>query len=73
MNILVIGSEGNIGTRLVPHLRNKGHVVHRADFIQGCGDDYTVVDIKSATGVHDVIRRHFPDVVFNLADRKSVV
>lgn len=73
MNILVIGSEGNIGSRLVPYLRSVGHSVDRADFVQGCGDDYTVVDIKSATGVNELIAKLRPAIVFNLAAMVSRV
>lgn len=65
MKILVIGSEGNIGKKLVPYLR-KTHRVHRADIVQGYGSDYTVVDINGIDLVN-VFQRFKPDIVYNLA------
>lgn len=43
---LVIGSEGNIGTVLVKHLREKGYEVMEADIRQGYRDNYLVADIN---------------------------
>ena len=44
--ILIIGSEGNIGTPLVAHLRTSGHQVMESDIRQGWRDDYLVADIN---------------------------
>lgn len=65
MKILVIGSEGNIGKKLVPYLKECGHHVFRADIIQGFGKDYAVVDINSSGELYNL--KFYPDVVFNLA------
>ena len=72
MKILVTGSEGNIGSKLVPHLR-KNHEVYRADLIQDYAPDYSVFDIKSAVGVYDLMGTIKPDVVINLAAMVSRV
>ena len=45
MNIIVTGSEGNIGSRLVPYLRLCGHRVQRVDIVQRYAPDYTLCDI----------------------------
>lgn len=46
MKVLVIGSEGNIGTPLVKHLRHKGHDIREVDIVQGWRPGYTVGDIN---------------------------
>lgn len=43
---LVIGSEGNIGTVLVKHLRENGYEVMEVDIKQGYRDNYLVGDIN---------------------------
>jgi len=48
MKILVTGSEGNIGKKLVPYLRSCGHEVMRLDIQQGYADDYFKQDIRDA-------------------------
>lgn len=54
MRILVIGSEGNIGSKLVPYLRSKDHLIYRADQIQGTAEDYSVVNILSVGDLFNV-------------------
>jgi len=67
MKILVIGSEGNIGRKLIPYLKECGHYIHRADIIQGYGNDYSVVDINNPVDLYNVFSSLRPDVVYNLA------
>lgn len=66
MNILVIGSEGNIGYRLVPLLK-LNHNVMRADQVQGYNDDYVVCNILNIGDLIQVFKKTKPDVVFLLA------
>lgn len=66
MKILVIGSKGNIGKKLVPYLK-ESHRVYCADIVQGFGEDYSVVDINNPIGLFNVFHRFNPDIVYNLA------
>lgn len=66
MKILIIGSEGNIGRKLVSYLE-KTHRVYRADIIQGYGSNYSVIDINKTVDLFNVFNRFKPDVVYNLA------
>lgn len=67
MKILVTGSEGNIGKRLIPYLKSKGYKVYRFDIKQQFGDDYTVGNICNASELSAVFERVKPDVVYHMA------
>lgn len=73
MKILCIGSEGNIGSKLVPYLRKCGHEVYRCDQTQAIGNDYSVVNILSPLDLLKVFDAFNPDVVFHLAAMVSRV
>ena len=73
MKILLTGSEGNIGSKLVPYLKDCGHNVFRTDQIQSTGDDYSVVNILSAGDLYESFESFSPDVVFHLAAMVSRV
>lgn len=73
MRILLTGSEGNIGSKLVPYLKSCGHIVFRTDQLQGTGDDYSVVNILSAGDLYEAFESFSPDVVFHLAAMVSRV
>jgi len=73
MNILVIGSEGNIGTKLVKYLRQLGHDVMRSDIIQHYAKDYAQTDIVSLGDLYDDALKFKPEVVFHLAAMVSRV
>ena len=73
MRILVIGSEGNIGTKLVPYLRKCGHEVFRCDQIQAVGEDYRVINIMTPIDLITLFDWFSPDVVFHLAAMVSRV
>jgi nucleoside-diphosphate-sugar epimerase len=66
MKILVTGSEGNIGRKLVPYLRKLGHEVTRLDIMQEYADDYIKHDVRDEFG--DI--GHF-DVIYHLAGMVS--
>jgi nucleoside-diphosphate-sugar epimerase len=73
MKILITGSEGNIGSKLVPYLKSKGHLIHRCDIIQATGNDYSVVNINSPGDLNLVFDRFRPEVVYHLAAMVSRV
>lgn len=73
MKILVTGSEGNIGKRLVSYLREKGHDVFGVDIKQGYKDDFAVVNITNVGDLISVFERFKPTVVYHLAAMVSRV
>lgn len=73
MKILVIGSEGNIGTKLVKHLRDCRHQVLRSDIIQHFAEDYVQTDVVSLGDLYDAAIAFKPDAVCHLAAMVSRV
>jgi len=73
MKIIVIGSEGNIGTKLVAYLRRCGHEVLRADITQHFADDYVQTDVVSLLDLYDAASKFRPDVIYHLAAMVSRV
>jgi nucleoside-diphosphate-sugar epimerase len=73
MKILVTGSEGNIGSILVPYLRNKGHDVFCIDIVQKFEDNFKTVDINDGADLIDVFYQFRPDVVYHMAAMVSRV
>lgn len=73
MKVLVIGSEGNIGTKLTVHLRKMGHEVLRADIIQHFAPDYVQTDIVSLLDLYDAVLKFRPDAIYHLAAMVSRV
>jgi nucleoside-diphosphate-sugar epimerase len=69
--ILCIGSEGNIGSKLVPYLRSQNHEVFRCD--QAVGNDYQVCNIISPLDLLRVFDEFNPEVVYLLAAMVSRV
>jgi nucleoside-diphosphate-sugar epimerase len=67
MKILVIGSEGNIGKRIVPYFDKYGYDVYCADQIQLIRPKYQVVNILSASDVSILFQDIKPDIVYLLA------
>lgn len=65
--ILITGSEGNIGKRLIPYLKNKNHSVMRLDIRQRFGNDYVLCDILNLSDAEERIRAFSPDTVIHLA------
>jgi nucleoside-diphosphate-sugar epimerase len=63
---LVIGSEGNIGTRLVAHLRSLEYEVYEADIRPGWRPNYFNADINHPLDLLPAFDTR-PDVVFLLA------
>ena len=64
--ILVTGSEGNIGKKLVKYLKQCGYKVMRLDIEQKFADDYFKQDIRDPFWIN-----YIPDVVFHLAGMVS--
>ena len=67
MKILVTGSEGNIGTKLVPYLISCGHTVYCVDIKQKYGENYILADINHPLDIYDVAFKIMPDIIINLA------
>jgi nucleoside-diphosphate-sugar epimerase len=67
MKILVTGSEGNIGSKLVPYLKSKGHQIHRCDIVEKFEDDYTLGNINTLGDFYTAFHRFHPDAVYHLA------
>lgn len=59
MKILVTGSRGFVGNRLVPHLKGAGHTV--------AGFDRDTVDVSDSEAVSAFVRASSPDAVVHLA------
>jgi nucleoside-diphosphate-sugar epimerase len=73
MRTIVLGSEGNIGTKLVQYLRKSRHEVLRADIIQHFADDYVQTDVVSLLDLYDAASKFRPDVIYHLAAMVSRV
>jgi nucleoside-diphosphate-sugar epimerase len=73
MKVLVVGSEGNIGTKLVKHLHDCGHQVLRSDIIQHFAGDYVQTDVVSLGDLYDEAIKFKPDAVYHLAAMVSRV
>jgi nucleoside-diphosphate-sugar epimerase len=69
---LVIGSEGNIGARLVDHLRADGYDVLETDIRAGHGPGYFMADINHPIDLLEVFDWS-PDIVFVLSAMVSRV
>ena len=67
MKILVTGSEGNIGSKLVPFLKKMNHTVYCVDIKQKYDDDYILSDITNPIDLLEIFNTFKPDVVFHLA------
>lgn len=71
MHVLVIGSEGTIGTQLVRQLRKEGGVtVKRCDRVRMKAEDYLMADITHYETLEPAFEPQ-PDVVFHLAGEVS--
>lgn len=74
MNILITGSEGNIGKQLSYYLQHvKNYNVYCIDIKQDFKPSYKTVDINNPIDLLDVFEAFKPDVVFHLAAMVSRV
>ena len=69
MKILVTGSEGNIGRKLVPYLKKAGHEVMRMDIVQEFADDYAKHDVRDPLYACDL--NFEPEIVYHMAGMVS--
>jgi nucleoside-diphosphate-sugar epimerase len=67
MKILVTGSEGNIGSKLVPYLIECGHQVFCVDIKQSYRDNYIISDVTNPIDSIKVFNEFKPEVVIHLA------
>lgn len=65
MKILVTGSEGNVGRKLVPYLKECGHKVIRMDIMQEYADDYIKHDVRDP--LYTRYLPFAPEVVYHMA------
>lgn len=72
MKILITGAEGNIGSRLIPYLKND-HIIFRIDQIQKYESDYMVCNINEVGDVFSAFTLFMPDVCIHLAAMVSRV
>lgn len=73
MRILVTGSEGNIGSILVPYLRKKGHYVFSLDIRQKFAENYLTADICSGVDLVRAFSDFQPEIVYHMAAMVSRV
>jgi len=67
MRILVTGSEGNIGSKLVPYLIECGHKVFCVDIKQSYRDNYIISDIINPIDSVKIFNDFKPEIVIHLA------
>lgn len=67
MNIIITGSEGNVGTELVPYLKSMGHEVLCLDIMQKFRKNYILCDVRNLSDAEKEISEFKPDAVFHLA------
>jgi nucleoside-diphosphate-sugar epimerase len=65
--ILVTGSEGNVGSELVPYLESLGHSVLCIDIVQTYRPNYILCDILNLSDAEQQISEFRPEIVFHLA------
>lgn len=73
MKILVTGSEGNVGSELIPYLISKGHEVLCLDIVQKYRPNYILCDILNLTDAEKEIQNFMPEVVYHMAAMVSRV
>lgn len=73
MKILVTGSEGNIGSELVPYLEKMGHDVLCVDIVQDYRKNYMVCDILHLSDIEKEVSEFKPEYVYHLAAMVSRV
>ena len=73
MKILVTGSEGNIGSKLVPYLEECGNKVFCLDIVQRYRDNYVIADIRNPLDLIKFTQDFKPEVVIHLAAMVSRV
>ena len=67
MKILVTGSEGNIGSILVPYLEKLGHNVFCVDIKQSYRENYIISDITNPIDLIPTIINFKPEIIVHLA------
>ena len=73
MKILITGSAGNVGRKLVPYLRSCRHDIYEYDQVQNFREKYFVGNILSPSDLQRVFMKVQPNIVFHLAAMVSRV
>ena len=71
--VLVTGSEGNVGSELVPYLESLGHEVLCLDNVQKYRSNYILCDVMNLADAETEIAKFKPEIVFHLAAMVSRV
>ncbi len=67
MRVLITGSEGNIGAKLVPYLEKCGHEVFCVDIVQKYRENYVISDIRNPIDLLNHMKGFKPEVIIHLA------
>ena len=73
MKVLITGSEGNVGKKLMLYLQDKGYQVFGVGTTTRIADDYRMVDINNSIELSEVFHTFQPDVCYHLAAKVSRV
>ncbi len=73
MRIIITGSEGNVGKKLMLYLQSKGYEVFGVGSTTWIADDYRMVDINNSIELSEVFNTFRPDVCYHLAAKVSRV
>ena len=73
MKVLITGSEGNVGKKLMLYLQDKGYQVFGIGTATRIADDYRMVDINNSIELAEVFYTFQPDVCYHLAAKVSRV
>ena len=71
--VLITGSEGNVGSELVPYLESLGHQVLCLDNVQKYRPNYILCDVLNLSDAENEIAEFKPEIVFHLAAMVSRV
>lgn len=67
MRIIITGSEGNVGKKLMLYLQDKGYEVFGVGTTARIADDYRMADINNSIELSEVFHDFRPDVCYHLA------
>jgi len=67
MRVLVTGSEGNIGSKLIPYLESVGHTVFCVDIQQKFRENYIISDVTNPIDMVKVVNGFKPEVIIHMA------
>ena len=66
--ILIIGSNGYIGSNIVKELESNNRLVIRADTASSKSENYYCIDIRDKEAVFSLMKNVSPTIVYHLTD-----